>query len=121
MMKKQMLAAMAAAVLGAFALNAWAAPAVPMGAHHAKMKCETCHTKNNAVKGNVFVPPSDKTCEGCHGSYASLAKKTAGGSEPNPHYSAHYGESLSCSACHRQHEKPQSYCNNCHDFKHKMP
>ena len=107
--------------LGAFATGAFAASAMPMGKHHAHMKCEACHTPQNAVKGNAFVPPSDKTCEGCHGSYKDLAKKTAGGSEPNPHYSAHYGTSLSCSACHKQHSEPKSYCNNCHAFRHTMP
>lgn len=118
-MKKQHLFALAAAILGTFAANAGAAPAaVPMGAHHKTMQCESCHV--NAGSGSYTVP-ADKTCEACHGSYASLAKKTAGGSEPNPHASAHYGESLSCSACHSQHSEPKSYCNNCHEFKHKMP
>lgn len=117
-MKKQHLFALAAAILGSFAVNAWAASAaVPMGAHHKSMPCETCH----AAKDGAFMVPADKTCEGCHGSYETLAKKTAGGSEPNPHQSAHYGTSLSCSACHSQHAEPQSYCNNCHEFKHKMP
>ena len=38
--------------LGAFATGAFAASAMPMGKHHAQMKCEACHTPQNAVKGN---------------------------------------------------------------------
>ena len=35
--------------LGAFATGAFAASAMPMGKHHAQMKCEACHTPQNAV------------------------------------------------------------------------
>ena len=123
MKMKNVLLASALTILAVFSSGTAlaAAQTMPMGKHHAGMKCETCHTKANALKGNQFVVPDDKTCEGCHGSYASLREKTKGGSEPNPHHSAHFGDTLSCTACHKQHSEPKSYCNNCHDFKHKMP
>lgn len=89
MKMKNVLLASALTILAVFSSGTAlaAAQTMPMGKHHAGMKCETCHTKANALKGNQFVVPDDKTCEGCHGSYASLREKTKGGSEPNPHYS----------------------------------
>ena len=44
-------------------------------------------TQENAVAGNAFVVPDDKACLQCHGSYEAIAKRTAGGEEPNPHMS----------------------------------
>lgn len=57
------------------------------------------------------------TCQGCHGSYADLAKKTEK-LKPNPHAS-HLGE-VDCQACHKgstEPKAPQLMCNDCHKFK----
>ena len=82
--------------------------------------CAACHTQENAVAGNPFVIPDDKACISCHGSYADLAKKTAKLEEPNPHKSHHYGEGISCTACHAEHKPSTVYCNQCHDFKYNI-
>ena len=65
--------------------------------------------------------PDDKQCMSCHGTYEALAKKTDKLDEPNPHRSHHYGTGISCTACHKEHSKPAAYCNECHEFKYKLP
>jgi len=57
--------------------------------HKAIKECSVCHTQENAVAGNAFVVPSDKTCIGCHGDYKALAAKTQPKDphDPNPHAS----------------------------------
>ena len=118
MKTRQILTALFAGTLLAAAACASASPA--MKAQHAFIKdCAVCHTQENAVAGNAFVVPDDKACEACHGSYASLARKTAGGDEPNPHASNHYGQSLSCTACHAEHKASKVYCNDCHAVRFK--
>ena len=89
--------------------------------HHAAIikDCTVCHTQENAVAGNAFVVPDDKACLQCHGSYEAIAKRTAGGEEPNPHMSNHYGANLSCTACHAEHKDSRVYCNDCHEFRFK--
>ena len=115
------------AVLGmtaaaAFAVCASAAD-IKVQKHHEQVlkDCTICHTQENAVAGNAFVVPDDKVCTTCHGSYEALAKKTDKLDEPNPHASHHYGAGLSCTACHKEHSKPAVYCNECHQFKYKLP
>ncbi len=88
--------------------------------HQALRDCALCHKAENALAGNAFVVPSDEACLGCHGSYAALARKTAALDEPNPHASAHYGEGLSCTACHREHRASRVYCTECHEFKYDI-
>ena len=73
------------------------------------------------MAGNAFVVPDDKQCMSCHGTYEALAKKTDKLDEPNPHRSHHYGTGISCTACHKEHSKPADYCNECHEFKYKLP
>ena len=73
------------------------------------------------MAGNAFVVPDDKQCMSCHGTYEALAKKTDKLDEPNPHRSHHYGTGISCTACHKEHIKPAAYCNECHEFKYKLP
>ena len=115
---KQILTALFAGSLLAVAVSATAAPT--MKPQHAFIKdCTTCHTQANVVAGNAFVVPDDKACEACHGSYDKVAKLTAGGEEPNPHFSNHYGQNLSCTACHAEHKASKVYCNDCHEFRFK--
>lgn len=81
--------------------------------------CAACH----GAQGK-FLVPQDAACQSCHGSYAELAKKTAEkqkadrNPEPNPHTSGHYGETLNCTACHKEHQPAEVYCNNCHEFNY---
>lgn len=88
--------------------------------HQSIKDCSVCHTAENAVAGNAFVVPSDKTCQGCHGTYKDLAAKTANLGEPNPHASHHYGEGIACTACHKEHQKSEVYCSQCHPFKYSI-
>lgn len=111
----------AAALASCMAFSAQAA-GIEVQPHHKNVltDCAICHTQENAVGGNAFVIPADKTCIGCHGGYDVLAKKTANLSEPNPHASHHYGKNISCTACHKEHQKPAAYCNECHGFNYKL-
>ncbi len=110
-------------LISAAVMGSACAADLQMSKHHAAAvkDCTVCHTQENAVAGNAFVVPDDKVCMSCHGSYESLAKKTDKLEEPNPHRSHHYGTSLSCSACHKEHSEPKAWCNECHEFKYTMP
>lgn len=89
--------------------------------HQALGDCALCHTQENAVAGNAFVVPDNKACLACHGSWQDLAEKTkpADPHEPNPHKSHHYGENMSCTACHAEHKESRVICNDCHAFPFK--
>lgn len=110
-------------MVASMALSATTVMATPqmMQKHQAIKDCATCHTKENAVAGNAFVVPSDKTCIGCHGDYKALAAKTkpADPHDPNPHASHHYGTNMSCTACHAEHKESRVLCNDCHNFPFK--
>ncbi|MEG0820687.1 MAG: cytochrome c3 family protein [Burkholderiaceae bacterium] len=79
--------------------------------------CTACHGTSGQ-----FLVPDDKACLTCHGSYAELVKKSEAklkqdrNPEPNPHASGHYGDSLNCTACHKEHQAAEVYCNHCHEF-----
>lgn len=111
------LIAFGAALSLTLAASAGAAQAqlggVPMSEYHMKAlgaaaQCKTCH--------GVAVPterPSDKACVACHGTMDKIPTK------PNkfdkfPHASEHYGNTLECTACHAEHQKSYSVCNDCH-------
>ena len=92
------------------------------GFHAALGGCAVCHDTNAVTAANV---PDDERalnqkCETCHGDYKALAKKTEGLDEPNPHASHHYGAGVSCTACHKEHEKSVVLCNDCHEFKYTI-
>jgi hypothetical protein len=73
-----------------------------------KISCADCHA--------TFFPegraPQDR-CLGCHKSYESVAELTKD-RKPNPHAS-HLGD-IRCTICHKAHEKPALYCDQCHQF-----
>ncbi len=119
----RLLALAGAALAAVMSISAQAADFKVQKHHEAVLKdCTMCHTQANAVKGNAFVVPDDKTCMTCHGDYKALAAKTNNLAEPNPHQSHHYGTNISCTSCHKEHSKPAVYCNECHEFKYKkMP
>ena len=117
---KLFAAAMLAAALG-LSTTANAGPAELKPHHKALGDCALCHTQENAVAGNAFVVPDNKACLACHGSWQDLAEKTkpADPHEPNPHKSHHYGENMSCTACHAEHKESRVICNACHAFPFK--
>lgn len=84
--------------------------------HQAKgIKCEACHTATPPTAANA----SKDNCLKCHGgSYAELAKKTDGG-DLNFH-DTHLGE-ISCMDCHHGHKASTLICDQCHEFKAKVP
>lgn len=105
------IAALCVAV--AFAVNT-ASAAGNFGAdrHVARgIKCEMCHGPKHKIE-----TPEKAQCTQCHNPQA-LAEKTKGMKPANPHNSPHYKQDLECTLCHLQHEKPENYCNQCHQFK----
>jgi hypothetical protein len=93
------------------------APATTAALHQAKgVTCVDCH---GTAKKKTFV--AAERCLGCHGPAADLLKKTAAVKPENPHDSPHWGPSMECNVCHRQHEKPVNWCNHCHAFAFKVP
>ena len=87
------------------------------GVHKAKgITCVDCHGK---AKKKTFVPA--ERCLGCHGPAADLVKKTANVKPENPHDSPHWGATMECNVCHRQHEKTVNWCNHCHAYGFSVP
>ncbi len=87
--------------------------AAPFGAdRHAEkgVACTSCH----GAKQEIAVPSIDQ-CKKCHDPKA-VAEKTKSVKPQNPHVSPHYGTELDCALCHLQHDKPENYCNQCHQF-----
>jgi hypothetical protein len=79
------------------------------------VNCEKCHgktQKQEAVEMTQCIP--------CHNPL-KLVEKTAKVKPENPHTSPHYGNSLDCNLCHRQHGKSENYCNQCHNFNFTTP
>ncbi|BDY06295.1 flavocytochrome c [Ferrimonas sp. YFM] len=83
---------------------------------HAEMDgCQTCHTK--PIKVSDSETHENAQCVECHGGYEELANSEL---HFDPHTS-HLGE-INCTSCHRGHEAPKFYCNECHSFEHdNMP
>lgn len=87
----------------------------PMGAdrHVAKgLTCQNCHGED--LKNPKF--PDEATCTQCHNKDA-LAEKTKDLPGTNPHKAPHNGD---CINCHLQHEAPEDYCAQCHQFNFKV-
>lgn len=90
---------------------------VPMSEHHFKVmggdkaSCATCHGVNLPTSR-----PDGKACVSCHGTMDKIPTK------PNkfdkfPHASAHYGDTLECTACHAEHKPSKAVCNDCHNVQ----
>jgi len=82
----------------------------------AGITCASCHGK--AKKPEAVAMGK---CVACHGSTDKLAEKTAKVKPENPHTSPHYGTSLDCNLCHKQHAKSENFCAQCHKFEFKVP
>lgn len=94
------------------------APRVLAEFHRADNGCASCHA-TDAGPSDDNLTYENSRCVACHGSLAELAEVgvKAGVS---PHESHLIGE-LSCTACHKGHEKSVSYCDACHSFPHEIP
>jgi hypothetical protein len=77
--------------------------------------CVKCHGKTKKPQA-----VDTQVCESCHDP-VKLSEKTAAVKPQNPHTSPHYGTALNCTYCHRQHEKAENFCNQCHKFDFKIP
>jgi Cytochrome c3 len=61
-------------------------------------------------------------CADCHGSPQDMARKTAALKIRNPHISVHFGTSLPCEECHKEHRASYNYCTACHrTWPNKIP
>lgn len=78
--------------------------------------CVDCHGK-----GDKPAPVEMDQCLSCHGSGDKVSARTAKLKPRNPHESAHYGTDLDCNLCHRQHQKSENYCAECHSWKFQVP
>ncbi|WP_261389216.1 flavocytochrome c [Ferrimonas balearica] len=77
--------------------------------HKAMGGCDSCHTK--PLKVSDSESHENAQCRDCHGGYEELANDQL---EFDPHTS-HLGD-INCTACHRGHDAPKMYCNECHSF-----
>ena len=61
------------------------------------------------------TPPPSEACLNCHGPMQYLIKKTEG-FKRNPHYTPHWGDTVPCYTCHKEHKKSELLCANsyCH-------
>ena len=77
------------------------------------VNCQSCHGQSAPAK----VPM--QTCLGCHGgSYAKLASRTE---DRDMNFHASHIDEVNCSECHQGHRQSQLVCNQCHEFKVKVP
>lgn len=89
---------------------------VPMKDYHVKafggaVKCAVCH-ETNVPKAR----PNDKTCRTCHGPMDKI-KTPDNPFDKKPHQSAHYADTLECTACHAEHKASKDLCSTCHNVK----
>lgn len=92
------------------------AKSTDLATFHADMdSCQSCHTK--PIKVSDSETHENAQCKSCHGDYAELANDKL---QFDPHAS-HLGD-INCTSCHKGHEEPKFYCNECHSFDQKdMP
>lgn len=90
---------------------------IPLGHIHILkgISCGDCHDGPKEAK-----PLSTAECLACHNSSEKVAEKT-GARDPNPHNSPHYGTTLDCDLCHRQHGKSENFCAQCHEWELRVP
>ena len=83
---------------------------------HQQLECVACHADApNAA-------PQSSACISCHESADAVAKRTERLNKRgiNPHDNYHYGKTMDCLACHREHQPSYDACNECHDFSRWM-
>lgn len=89
------------------------------GSHIHQLRGVTCVKCHGTAKKQAALTMDQ--CIACHGSPDKLAEKTAKVKPSNPHTSPHYGTTLDCNFCHKQHAKSENFCAQCHDFKYSVP
>jgi hypothetical protein len=89
------------------------------GSHLHQLRGVTCIKCHGPVKEPQALKMDQ--CVACHGSTEKLAEKTAKVKPSNPHTSPHYGTTLDCNFCHKQHEKSENFCAQCHQFQYTVP
>lgn len=91
---------------------------MPLSHMHALsgVTCQACH-------GATETPGALTTeqCLACHGSFDDLADRTSNAQPENPHSSPHGPTYMACDLCHKQHEKSENFCAECHDFEFVVP
>lgn len=88
-----------------------------LGDKHVKeygLECSTCHTEVPPSKS-----PATKICIRCHGNLLDVGKNTELNELPNPHIN--HNEELYCDDCHKGHKESVNFCDQCHDFKYRIP
>ncbi|QDZ89946.1 flavocytochrome c [Shewanella decolorationis] len=95
-----------------FSTASWAAnDKNDLASFHKEMGgCKSCHTQPGKVSDSETH--ENQQCKSCHGDYSALANPKL---KLDPHAS-HLGD-INCTSCHKGHEKPKLYCNECHSFK----
>ena len=80
-------------------------------------KCAVCHGESSPKTVSKLL------CTKCHGSPEDMAQKTAALKVRNPHTSIHFGTSLPCEECHKEHRASYNYCTEaCHrTWPNKIP
>jgi hypothetical protein len=79
--------------------------------------CAQCHGEKSPKAVSKLL------CVDCHGSPQDMAQKTAALKIRNPHISIHFGTSLPCEECHKEHKASYNYCTAaCHrTWPNKIP
>jgi hypothetical protein len=87
--------------------------------YHKKLagKCAECHAESAPKTVDKLL------CAQCHGTPEDMAKLTAALKVRNPHTSIHFGTSLPCEECHKEHKPSYNYCTEaCHrTWPNKIP
>lgn len=80
---------------------------------HKNLTCQNCHSAFPQM-----LAPTKVDCLACHQSEVKVAQRTEHLSQNgvNPHDNYHYGMSMDCVSCHREHSKSYESCNECHNF-----
>lgn len=78
--------------------------------------CQACHGATEKPQAL-----STEQCLGCHGSLEDLAAATSDVKPANPHSTPHGPTYVACDLCHKQHEKSENFCAECHDFEFVVP
>ena len=86
------------------------APEKTLRQSHNQLQCAECHIgqKNPAQPGLM-------SCETCHDTETTV-ERTAKFGKQNPHTSPHWGDSMPCWVCHKEHSQDEQYCLNCHTW-----
>lgn len=86
---------------------------VPVKHPQSVANCAACH--NEAVP--TTKPTTDK-CISCHGPMKNI-KVAQNPQGKNPHNSDHYGDTIDCTACHKEHRPSKAVCVDCHVVEFK--